>query len=182
MAINGADIGSTLATKAGPLPVWGWVLLGSGGLAWYIHKRQANSGGASTNSSGVAGVVDSSHLAYPMPYSSDFNVTVTQPTVPNPNPVSVSPIPRPGPRGHIPAPVPHKLLTPHPHPKTKSLTYKVKPGNTLYGIAQQEYGNGNDYTRILAANRSTINSYAAQHGMPGNGSYIYPGESLVIPK
>lgn len=52
-------------------------------------------------------------------------------------------------------------------------TYTVKSGDCLWNIAKMFYGDGSQYTRIVAAN-STIQSR-------GNPNLIYPGDVLAIP-
>ncbi len=48
-------------------------------------------------------------------------------------------------------------------------TYVVKAGDTLWGIAQRTYGNGNQWKKIAAANPSI------------KGNDIKVGQSLVLP-
>ena len=50
-------------------------------------------------------------------------------------------------------------------------TYKVQPGDTLSKIAQQFYGNANQYNRIFEANRDKLQ----------NPDKIQVGQELVIP-
>lgn len=52
-------------------------------------------------------------------------------------------------------------------------TYTVQKGDNLWNIAKKFYGNGAQYTKIYAANRSVIGS---------NPSLIYQGQTFVIPK
>ena len=49
--------------------------------------------------------------------------------------------------------------------------YTVEPGDTLYGIAEAFYGNGQKYMKIYNANRDKIS----------DPNKIYPGMELVIP-
>lgn len=51
-------------------------------------------------------------------------------------------------------------------------SYTVQPGDCLWKIAKQYYGNGADYTRIYDANRDVVG---------GNPNLIYPGQVLTIP-
>ena len=44
-------------------------------------------------------------------------------------------------------------------------------GDTLWGIAKKFYGDGSQYTRIAAANSTTVK----------NPNLIYPGQVLTIP-
>ena len=50
-------------------------------------------------------------------------------------------------------------------------SYTVQAGDTLWGIAQQYYGDGRQYTRLAQANRDIVS----------NPNLIYPGQTLVIP-
>jgi nucleoid-associated protein YgaU len=48
----------------------------------------------------------------------------------------------------------------------------VEEGDTLWGIAERELGNGSRYNEIFAANREVIE----------NPDLIYPGQKIRIPK
>lgn len=50
-------------------------------------------------------------------------------------------------------------------------SHVVVSGDTLWGIAKKYYGNGNQYNKILEANKDKIK----------NANLIYPGQKLVIP-
>lgn len=54
---------------------------------------------------------------------------------------------------------------------TSTRTYTVRSGDTLSKIAQQFYGNANDYNRIFEANRDKLQ----------NPDKIQVGQQLVIP-
>ncbi|MFE9003136.1 LysM peptidoglycan-binding domain-containing protein [Streptomyces sp. NPDC007875] len=62
--------------------------------------------------------------------------------------------------------------------------YTVSRGDTLSGIAQQEYGDASQWKRIYNANRQTIEQAAQDHGLPSSdhGHWIFPGIQLVIPQ
>ena len=56
-------------------------------------------------------------------------------------------------------------------PAEDSTLYEVKPGDSLWKIAKQFYGNGNEYMRIFNANRPMLK----------NPDLIYDGQKLRIP-
>lgn len=58
----------------------------------------------------------------------------------------------------------------------KGGSYTIKSGDTLWEIAEGVYGNGADWTKILAANSSKV-------GFLPNGeqALIFPGQVLVLP-
>lgn len=61
--------------------------------------------------------------------------------------------------------------------------YTVKPGDTLWGISKQQYGDGSHYTEIYNANATTIEKAAKNngHASSSNGSLIFPGTRLNMP-
>jgi len=54
---------------------------------------------------------------------------------------------------------------------TAEKIHEVKSGDTLSKIAQQEYGNANDWPRIFEANKDVLK----------DPNKIYPGQKLRIP-
>ena len=64
-----------------------------------------------------------------------------------------------------------------------SNTYTVKSGDTLWAIAEAQYGNGAKSTAIYNANKSIIESTAKKHGKSSsqNGKWIYPPTVLTLP-
>lgn len=57
--------------------------------------------------------------------------------------------------------------------QAKTETYKVKPGDSLWRIAQNKLGDGNRYMEIFYANRDKMDSPQ---------SVIHPGDELNIPE
>lgn len=72
------------------------------------------------------------------------------------------------PQEKSPAP---KLKDNRPKPPQEKV-YTVKPGDSLYKIAKQVYGNGSKYNLIYEANKNVIGK---------NPNLIYPGQKFVIP-
>ena len=58
-------------------------------------------------------------------------------------------------------------------PKAAAKTYTVASGDSLWKIAQQFYGNGSQYPKIIAANPDRLKN---------DKSVIHPGDVLVIPE
>jgi len=76
-----------------------------------------------------------------------------------PKPPKPTPTPPPAPKPPKPKPKPQK-------------TYTVKPGDSLWRIAQRELGNGNRWTEIYNLNKKVIGN---------NPSLIRPGQKLILP-
>ncbi|MFF1909233.1 LysM peptidoglycan-binding domain-containing protein [Kitasatospora sp. NPDC058218] len=60
------------------------------------------------------------------------------------------------------------------------MTYTVKSGDTLWGIAEKYYGAGGLWQAIYSANRPVIEKAAHDHGLASSdsGHWIYPGEGV----
>jgi len=54
---------------------------------------------------------------------------------------------------------------------TATKIYEVKSGDSLWKIAQAEYGNGNEWHRIFEANKDILK----------DPNKIYPGQKLKLP-
>ena len=61
--------------------------------------------------------------------------------------------------------------------------HTVKEHDTLWGIAQKYYGNGNKHSTIYNANKELIEKVAKEHGKKSsnNGHWIWAGTVLNIP-
>ena len=62
---------------------------------------------------------------------------------------------------------------PAPKPVDNTVTYTVKPGDTLWGIAERFLGKGSRWREIYYANRAIIGA---------NPNVIHPGQKLTIKK
>lgn len=59
-------------------------------------------------------------------------------------------------------------------------THTVKKGDTLWALARQHYGNGNQWRKIWEANKSMLIQRDARNRTQ-HGHWIYPGQKLIIP-
>jgi len=145
------DFMATLKSKAGPLPVWAWALLGTIALALFLIRKKskgADTSGAAadqTNSDlgSAAELANMFEVAGLMPYQGgDVYINTTTTENPPPSKTKPTPLPWPIPPGHKP-PKPTPTPTPTPGngsgaPKPRA-TYVVKKGDTLTSIAKK-YG------------------------------------------
>jgi hypothetical protein len=76
----------------------------------------------------------------------------------------------PTPAGTVIAEAKKEEPAPPVSPKSNG-AHVVQPGDTLWAIAKKYYGNGNQYPKIVNANKDKIK----------NPNLIYPGQKLVIP-
>lgn len=69
-------------------------------------------------------------------------------------------------------------------PASKTTAYKIKRGDTLWGIAQRFLGSGAKWRTIYNANKSIIESTAKKRGFSSsnNGWWIFPGVTIQIPQ
>jgi nucleoid-associated protein YgaU len=181
-------IGETLKQKAGPLPVWAWAVIGTGGVAFYLYrKNKAAAAAAQQDTSGTdqsnLGNVPISNLstgAAPMPIQmGDTFVNVSQPPdTDNPSPGPPGAPGKPGPIGPPGPPAPKMPAPPPkptpPAPKTTKVTVCPWPAwcGSLSGIAQHEWGNGNLWPTLYNANKGIIGS---------NPNKLRVGQILTIP-
>ena len=67
--------------------------------------------------------------------------------------------------------------------KEKKDTYTVKNGDSLWGIARTELGDGGRFREIYTLNADTIEAEAKKRGRSSSseGHWIYPGSVLRLP-
>lgn len=65
--------------------------------------------------------------------------------------------------------------------KATTKRYTIRSGDTLWDIARRYTGNGNNWTKLYAANKSVIDSTAKRRGKSGGGKWIFPGTTLNLP-
>ena len=68
--------------------------------------------------------------------------------------------------------------------QSKTTSYTIKSGDTLWAISQKFLGAGSKWQTIYDANKEIIESTAKKHGKSSsnNGHWIYPGVVLQIPQ
>lgn len=72
--------------------------------------------------------------------------------------------------------------TQRPADKQACTSYTIKSGDTLWGIARRELGDGAKWKTIYTANRQVIDDTARKRGMASGGQWIFPGTVLQIPR
>ena len=87
--------------------------------------------------------------------------------VPEPTPAP-EPTPTPEP---VPGPTPGPIPTPDTPGAAEGRTYTVQPGDSLWKISEEMYGNGSKYMKIFEANKDMLE----------NPDKIFPGQELKIP-
>jgi nucleoid-associated protein YgaU len=101
---------------------------------------------------------------------SDFLAWSEQQGVPFREVMPTTPLIQTSPRNENPSPS-RTLPDTTPSKQTAERTHVVEEGESLWGIAQQYYGNGALFTRIEEANKGRL----------GKGDALYVGAKLVIP-
>ena len=181
------DIGSTLKSKLGPLPVWAWTLLGTIALALYLIRQKSKSGSTKaaadqTNSDlgSAAELANMFEVAGLMPYQGGdvyINTTTTQ----NPPPSPGKPTTLPGGTSGHPVVNPPSNTHPPVHgaPKPRA-SYTVKHGDTLTGIAKRY---GTTWQALFKYNTTPgVRPASTENTLKKRGpNLLYAGETILIP-
>lgn len=100
----------------------------------------------------------------------DVGVAAPEPA-PEPE-LESGPAPTPAPEPPVAAPpAATEVASGAPPPDDAGRTYTVQPGDSLWKIAEEMYGNGSKYPVIFEANRDLLD----------NPDKIFPGQELKIP-
>ena len=132
-------------------------------LWYYILAEAAHAGGNTLGPVGSTVVADVLIGLVRRSADSIFDVPNWQPTLPSATPGDFQLRGLLAFAGVLPA------LVTHPQPQPR--TYVVEPGDTLFGIAAEQLGDGNRWPQIFALNRDQI----------GNPDLIFPGQVLTLP-
>lgn len=133
-------------------------------LWFYILAEGAHSGGNHLGAVGSTVVADVLIGLARRSADSIFDVPNWRPTLPSATPGTFELRDLLAYAGVLPT------LATQPQPETER-TYVVEPGDTLFGIAQEQLGDGNRWPEIFALNRDQI----------GNPDLIFPGQVLRLP-
>ena len=166
--------------------------VGGAGAVWFLGRRhKAKSQQATTQPVNVMAQGYANTAADPTALYTGYDQLQQeidnlrqQPGAPNPNPVPVPtapgapppvaptpPPPAPTPAAAPPPPLPHPSAPPPKPAPSTGRTYTVVKGDNLWNIAKRFTGNGQNWTKIYADNKSVVGS---------NPNLIRPGEKLKI--
>jgi LysM repeat protein len=183
-------IGETLKSKAGPLPVWAWTLLGSIALALYLMRKKSQSGtdkaaADQTNSDlgSAAELANMFEVAGLMPYQGGdvyINTTTSQNPPSSPSKPSGGGHDKGGSTGSLPG-----TANPPGKPPVKGApkpraTYTVKHGDTLSGIAKKY---GTTWQALFKYNTTPgVRPADTERELKKRGpNLLYANEKILIP-
>lgn len=187
-----AGLGAALGKQVGPMPLGAWLVVGAGGLFIAYKSRQDDgdapaatgdplpTGGGYGPSGGAVGSWDGAAVVL----SPIFQLPTTRVVVniPKQTPGNSGPIALPIPTPRVPSPVKTRP------PVRQVVTYTVKRGDTLWGIAAKHLGSGMRQGSIYSQNKAAIEAAARKNGRrssrgpSGLGHWIYPGTVLRFNK
>lgn len=175
--------GSFLTRKYGPLPVWAYMLLAVAGAVVY-SMYQKNKAASSTGTTATNTPDQTPPQVFQTTLTTGpetININDTDETPPRMPPIAGRPIPQPAPvPPHAPPPA---SPGPTPAPGGEWVTVgKWHSGNppwnsTLWGIAQNKLGNGQNWPRIWNAPQN-----ASLKSRRKDPKLIQPGDKIFVPK
>ena len=199
-AAPAAGGGNVFTRKLGPAPLWVWMLAGLGAALAFSSVRKNKAAAAQAATTSATGTTQASNQVPPIIVQNYPGYGVPGPQGPpgpagTPGAPGTPGTPAPGPfppppdvTGGIPTPVkppagpqPPRPV-PQPRPPRQPLEYRVKPGDTLSGIAAR-YGTSADTLwkyNINPANgrpQSTINELIRR-----GPNLLYSNELILIPQ
>lgn len=164
--------GMSLTSTWNGLPVWAWLGIGTAtGAGLYLFAkryRAASAAKAPASANTTQGPTSDYPLVIPLPGPPGQSIK-GPPGAPGPPGPVFSPVPAPPP---VQTPAPQPVGTPETPPPPPPNTYTVVPGDSLWKIAQQFYGNGALWPQIYGANHDAVGP---------NPNLIHPGLQLTIP-
>ena len=167
----------------GGIPLWGVYVIalavGVVGLTWW-RSRQVSASAAQTPAQDTGGSDATDSLDAGTLSTLQTEILALQGRASVPGPAGpAGPVGPKGPPGTV-TPPPKPAPTPTPT-KPPVRYYVVKPGDSLWKIAEKYYGNGALYGRLFTANKSGTRRADGTTGMIKNASLIQPGWMLIIP-
>lgn len=186
-------MGGGLQSRMAGLPMWGWIAIGgAGGVVVWLWIQHRNKGAATTAPTGTIPMgYDPAQLGLSTTQYETLLSQMRNLQGAESQPGDVGPTGPPGPPGTpapptpTPAPVPTPTPTPTAPPPAQqryvTVTKFPSTHGTLWGIAQDYYGNGAMWPRIFEANRSGKLRADNTPGLISNPNLIYTGWRLIVP-
>lgn len=191
----------TLTRQVGPLPVWGWGLLGVGGALLISKFRtpkavpaeaQPTQTPVTTSLTGVPDFITQNYITIPYTPPGQPGPTAPKPgpvpkPIPTPTPTP-TPSPTPPPATPPPAPAPQPQQNGGWNEWTNPITYTVKTGDTLssiaakYGLSWWDLWWYNTETDLRpASTRATIKARGPNTAGYAGSTWLIPEKGKIAP-
>lgn len=191
---GGGGTASVFKRQIGPMPMWAWMAIVLGlAVAYASYKRNKTAkAGAAAGTTGATGAVQTADQTPPFIIQNYTDVpapNVTTPvtlsvTEPAPQPVPAGAAAPPPPPPATPAAVPLRSGPPRVAPAAhKPVQYRVKPGDTLSGIAAKYHVAGGANALYQYQIGPSPHSAQAKAEIRQRGkNLIFPNELIYIPQ